>query len=276
VSYNGVLLTGQQVIEEKLNPADPTKDSVVVQMKMPTATLGIATGIFTVKFPFQGSTWIAKGSFLDPLAVDLLRVDAESKSTLMISNRSTTFKGDWKVILDQVYTVDQADPRQPHSTSLIRVIPCAAGTTEPNCHLMQLTVDKTILDEWKKITILAPNGSLRIFDVPASGSTPPPGKAALDPKLVTPVVRQGQVKNVTYTGQSLNQVKRVSFNSKDLGFVASADGKSLTVSLTSDVTTTAGDMQLTLQIDAQTVLSAPITILPVQAAAPVDPTKKQN
>ena len=115
-----------------------------------------------------------------------------------------------------------------------------------------------------------------IFDIPPAGGTPPPGKPALDPKFVTPVVRQGQVVNVTYTGQSLNQVKKVFFNSKDLTFAASADGKSLTVSLTSDVTATPGQMQLTLQIDMQTLLSAPLHILPVQTAAPADTTKKSN
>jgi len=274
VSYNGALLVGQQLIEDRVNAAH--EHSVVVHMKMPTATLGNATGIFTVKFPFQGPNWIAKGSFMDPLAVDLQRIDVDSKSTLMISNRNTKFNGPWKAILDQVYTVDEPDPRQPHSISLLRVIPCADGTAEPNCHLLQLTVDKSILDAWKKITMVAPDGNLRIFDVPASGSTPAPGKRLSPPKLITPVVRQAQIRNITYTGQSLDQIKRVYFNSKDLAFVAAADGKSLTVSLTSDVTTTPGEMQLTLQVDAQTVLSAPITILPVQGASPADAAKKTN
>ncbi len=101
------------------------------------------------------------------------------------------------------------DPRQPHSISLLRVIPCLkiakpGDPIEPTCHLLQFTADKSVLDAWKKVTILDPLGNSRVFDAPAASGTPAPGKAALDPKLVTPVVRQGQIRNVTYTGQSLN------------------------------------------------------------------------
>ncbi len=262
VTYKGVLLTGEQALRD-------VKNGVQISMRMPASAIdGGSSGVFTVKFPFQGAAWMATAYYYDPLAIDITRVDSDSKSTLMISNGNTAFEpvngNEWRVILDQVYTVDQPDPRQEHSISLVRVIPCAPK--EPGCHILQFTADKSLLDNWKKITILSPSGSLRVFDIPPAGGTPAPGKPALDPKMAMPTVRQGQIRNVIYAGQSLNLVKRVFFNGKDLNFVAASDGKSLTVSLTNDVTLAAGDMQLTLQIDGQNVLSAPLTVLSSQAA----------
>jgi hypothetical protein len=162
------------------------------------------------------------------------------------------------------------DPRQPHSTSLVRVLPCSPDGGEPTCHMLQLTVDKSLLDAWKKMTIIGPGGTFRVYDVPPGGVEPAPGKPSLSGKKVT--VKQGYVGTVTYAGQNLNQVKRVSFNGKDLTAAAGNDGKSLLVSLTNDVTANAGENQLLLHIDATTLLPAPISVMASQTStAPAKP-----
>ncbi len=58
---------------------DPSPDGALIRMMVPPASLGSGTGVFTVKFPFQGKEWEAKGTFFDPLAVDIQRVDADSE-----------------------------------------------------------------------------------------------------------------------------------------------------------------------------------------------------
>lgn len=269
IVYNDALLPGRP----QAYP-DPDSPGVIhVATVVPTAALGDFNGLFAVKFPLAGAAFAAKAQVHDVPPPVITRTDIDSRSTLTLTNvasvngRVGTFDGPWQLILDQAYVADQADPRQPHSVSLVRLVPC--GMKEPTCHILQLTVDKSILDAYKTLVLISPDGVPRTYPVPPAANAAPPGKPALDAKQPGAVVKQGQTAWIKLTGQSLDSIKLVVFNppaGPNLTFTASADGKSLSVYVTSDVTKTSGPQSILLEADAQTMIAATVNILAVAGA----------
>ena len=275
IAYNGAPLPEVNSVY-----ADSNFGGVVAEIYVSTATLGDGNGLFVLKFPFAGPAWAAKAPIIEIQPI-ITRADIDSRSTLTLLDTAVqngvarNYSGRWQILLDQAYVVDEPDPRQPHAISLVRLTPCSSH--EPTCHTLQLTVDKTILDAYKTFTLIDPRGNVRSYAVPPPAASTPPGKPSLDAKQPKAIVKQNEAALISYSGQSLNIIQRASFNGTDLTFTASADGKTLQIYMTPDVTKTPGPQQILLQADAQTILAAPLTIIAVSNPAttpnPTNPSK---
>jgi hypothetical protein len=138
-----------------------------------------------------------------------------------------------------------------------RTSPCADN--EPSCHVVILTAKTSLLDTYQKFVIINNNGDFATVSIPPA--TPSTQPAQIN-KVNVIAMLQNEARAVTFNGQGLSAIKRVFFNNQDLPFVASGDGTSITVFVSTDLTSKPGHKDIAFQVDLNTILSGGIDVLP--------------
>ena len=275
VLYNDTPLVGANSVEEVAVPISPnstqTKQKLRIHLIVPNSALGTKDGLVTVKFPFGGAAWQNKQAIYDPSEYNIIRLGGKDKASLLISDIGTTgFPGNWQIILDKTYLVD--DPAPDSSADVIAVRPCHYDDANQTCRFIQVTAKSTTLDTFKKIVLLSSVSPPTILDIP-SGSAPSSSPQIDKTNVIT--VKQNDAPAITFTGQGLAAVKRVSFNGAALDFSAKSDGSAITIFVSRDVSSKPGHVDLEIQIDQNTLLTGGLDVLPApQAAGSPSPTQK--
>jgi hypothetical protein len=257
VRYNDTVLGIPAVVaQDEKNP-----EMLDVVAMIANSVLGTGSGVVAVKFAFGGKAWEARLPIYHPLIPVITRTGGKDKATLAISYPApygTELRGTWRIILDKSYKVGDPDDRDADAdVSVKRASPCA--NSEPSCHMIILTAKTSLLDTFQKFVIIDDQGnSLGVSIPPANPST----QATQIDKVNTIAMLQNEARAVTFNGQGLNLVKRVSFNNQDLQFVAKGDGTGITVFISTTVTSTPGHKDIAFQVDLNTLLSGGIDVLP--------------
>ena len=263
--YNGTVLTDKPVTVDQGNSGTLTATAYVSN-----AVLGNLDGYVTCKFAFGGKRWESTLPVFHPDRPIITRTGGKDTSVLTLSMpkpNQNEFIGDWRVILDDVYPVDE--PRSgplptfppPPDVEVRRVTGCAgtnSSQTQAGCHTIVVKAKTTLLDSYQKMVLVAPDGTALTLAIPQSAP------ATLSPQLSKTnslVMLLNDARAVKFYGQALAGIKRVFFNNADLPFVASGDGTSITVFISPDITSKSGHKDITFQVDPNTLLIGGIDVL---------------
>jgi hypothetical protein len=239
-----------------------------------------------VAFPLLGEEWAVDAVIYDDSELQMSRMETGPSTMLLISRPGLQFDGAWTLILDRTYplTDPSAAPesedkgkKKKQPTTVIqefsKLFPCQASpsATQPGCFMVKIVANTKLLSNYKEFVIVDSNGLAQAIAIPTETAVAKPGSTPPKIASVSPQsVGLDEVITATIKGSGLQNVKKVSFQGKDLTSWATAKGDQLDVLLTRDVTAKEGHQELLLQIDSKTFLTASIV---VSAAGKVPPTQ---
>lgn len=196
--------------------------------------------LIKIRFPFLGSDWAdARPLNRENKSFQVFNLGGENEVSLAIQGPGFTEK--WTVQLDKTYT--QAD-------SSLRMI-------RPT--MMLLRINKTLLDNYKRLILIPEKGTPTVLDIPAV--TPPAPVPSLDSGQAKPQAVKGSSPSVEFKGKNLGAIQKAWFEGKELSVKASPDGTSITVFLSREVTKDLGPAIVMLESSGGTRIPAELEII---------------
>lgn len=252
-----VLVKGLPIATPPFQSQLDTK-TILLTTFVPASSVQGGAATVTVNYPFAGPGWMASLPHYDA-SVNVTRLGGADLTRLLISVNDKTLKvcdGDTMLQLDaaKIFKLD------------VRTGDTLLKCLDSGHKVLSFDIRSNDLKQYKRFTLVHSKEAFPplVGDVPAAA--PPPPGPSLD-KTQTVSVAVGDVKAVSFTGSNLDQVTKVLFGGKAELPIAKKSGTSISITLSKEVTATAGSKEFQLISDGNDFVTATLTVVTPKAGS---------
>lgn len=286
VSLNGAPIALRLTLEDiPASACDSPQPCIGASVILPNSMLQARDNRVGVVFPLLGEKWSADAVIYDDSELQISRMESGATTAFLVSRPGLQFNGTWSLVLDRTYPLTDPPPpetdkkpankKEPVSVveEFSKLFPCQTTPSgdKPGCFMLKIVANTKLLSSYKEFVVVDSNGFSQTIAIPTEPSQTKAATASPKVASVSPLtVGLDEVVTATIKGSGLQNIKKVSFQGKDLTSWATSKGDQLDVLLTRDVTAKEGHQELLLQVDSKTFLTASIV---VSSAGKVPPTQ---